>query len=94
MVVGEAADTQSLSLVEVLDYALFKRNLGAPLKQALSDAKIGKAIFIFLWGRNQTDLFLHRGKGSQLKPEKEEFVKVIRDTPHKDHGGRYRQERQ
>ena len=45
MVVGEAADINLSLAFEVLDYALLSAP-GAPLKQALLDAKIGKG---YLW---------------------------------------------
>ena len=44
MVVGEAADINLSLAFEVLDYALLSAP-GAPLKQALLDAKIGKDIY-------------------------------------------------
>ncbi len=44
MVVGNAADSQIALAFEVLDYALLSAP-GAPLKQALLDAKMGKDIY-------------------------------------------------
>lgn len=78
MVVGEAADINLSLAFEVLDYALLSAP-GAPLKQALLDAKIGKDIYgSFEDGIKQT-YFSIVAKGANLS-QKEEFVKVIRDT--------------
>ena len=78
MVVGEAADINLSLAFEVLDYALLSAP-GAPLKQALLDAKIGKDIYgSFEDGIKQT-YFSIVAKGANLR-QKEEFVKVIRDT--------------
>ena len=78
MVVGEAADINFSLAFEVLDYALISAP-GAPLKQALLDAKIGKDIYgSFEDGIKQT-YFSIVAKGANLS-QKEEFVKVIRDT--------------
>ena len=78
MVVGEAADIHLSLAFEVLDYALLSAP-GAPLKQALLDAKIGKDIYgSFEDGIKQT-YFSIVAKGANLR-QKEEFVKVIRDT--------------
>ena len=78
MVVGEAADINLSLVFEVLDYALLSAP-GAPLKQALLDAKIGKDIYgSFEDGIKQT-YFSIVAKGANLS-QKEEFVKVIRDT--------------
>ena len=78
MVVGEAADINLSLAFEVLDYALLSAP-GAPLKQALLDAKIGKDIYgSFENGIKQT-YFSIVAKGANLS-QKEEFVKVIRDT--------------
>ena len=78
MVVGEAADINLSLAFEVLDYALLSAP-GAPLKQALLDAKIGKDIYgSFEDGIKQT-YFSIVAKGANLS-KKEEFVKVIRDT--------------
>ena len=78
MVVGEAADINLSLAFEVLDYALL-RAPGAPLKQALLDAKIGKDIYgSFEDGIKQT-YFSIVAKGANLS-RKEEFIKVIRDT--------------
>ena len=78
MVVGEAADIHLSLAFEVLDYALLSAP-GAPLKQALLDAKIGKDIYgSFEDGIKQT-YFSTVAKGANLR-QKEEFVKVIRDT--------------
>lgn len=61
-----------------MDYALLSAP-GAPLKQALLDAKIGKDIYgSFEDGIKQT-YFSIVAKGANLS-QKEEFVKVIRDT--------------
>ena len=69
MVVGEAADINLSLAFEVLDYALLSAP-GAPLKQALLDAKIGKDIYgSFEDGIKQT-YFFHCGKRSKLKPER------------------------
>ena len=78
MVVGEAADINLSLAFEVLDYALLSAP-GAPLKQALLDAKIGKDIYgSFEDGIKQT-YFSIVAKGANLS-QKEEFAKVIRDT--------------
>jgi len=78
MVVGEAADINLSLAFEVLDYALLSAP-GAPLKQALLDAKIGKDIYgSFEDGIKQT-YFSIVAKGANLS-RKEEFIKVIRDT--------------
>ena len=78
MVVGEAADINLSLAFEVLDYALLSAP-GAPLKQALLDAKIGKDIYgSFEDGIKQT-YFSIVAKGANLN-QKEEFIKVIRDT--------------
>lgn len=78
VVVGEAADINLSLAFEVLDYALLSAP-GAPLKQALLDAKIGKDIYgSFEDGIKQT-YFSIVAKGANLS-QKEEFVKVIRDT--------------
>lgn len=78
MVVGEAADINLSLAFEVLDYALLSAP-GAPLKQALLDAKIGKDIYgSFEDGIKQT-YFSIVAKGANLS-RKEEFLKVIRDT--------------
>ena len=78
MVVGEAADINLSLAFEVLDYALLSAP-GAPLKQALLDAKIGRDIYgSFEDGIKQT-YFSIVAKGANLS-QKEEFVKVIRDT--------------
>lgn len=78
MVVGEAADINLSLAFEVLDYALLSAP-GAPLKQALLDAKIGKDIYgSFEDGIKQT-YFSIVAKGANLN-RKEEFIKVIRDT--------------
>ena len=78
MVVGEAADINLSLAFEVLDYALLSAP-GAPLKQALLDAKIGKDIYgSFEDGTKQT-YFSIVAKGANLS-RKEEFIKVIRDT--------------
>ena len=78
MVVGNAADSQMAIAFEVLDYALLSAP-GAPLKQALLDAKIGKDIYgSFEDGIKQT-YFSIVAKGANLN-RKEEFIKVIRDT--------------
>ena len=78
MVVGEAADINLSLAFEALDYALLSAP-GAPLKQALLDAKIGKDIYgSFEDGIKQT-YFSIVAKGANLR-QKEEFVKVIRDT--------------
>lgn len=78
MVVGEAADINLSLAFEVLDYALLSAP-GAPLKQALLDAKIGKDIYgSFEDGIKQT-YFSIVAKGANLS-QKEEFVKAIRDT--------------
>ena len=78
MVVGKAADINLSLAFEVLDYALLSAP-GAPLKQALLDAKIGKDIYgSFEDGIKQT-YFSIVAKGANLS-QKEEFVKVIRDT--------------
>ena len=78
MVVGEAADINLSLAFEVLDYALLSAP-GAPLKQALLDAKIGKDIYgSFEDGIKQT-YFSIVAKGENLS-RKEEFIKVIRDT--------------
>ena len=73
MVVGEAADINLSLAFEVLDYALLSAP-GAPLKQALLDAKIGKDIYgSFEDGIKQT-YFSIVAKGANLS-RKEEFVK-------------------
>ena len=78
MVVGQAKDINLSLAFEVLDYALLSAP-GAPLKQALLDAKIGKDIYgSFEDGIKQT-YFSIVAKGANLS-QKEEFVKVIRDT--------------
>ena len=78
MVVGEAADINLSLAFEVLDYALLSAP-GAPLKQALLDAKIGKDIYgSFEDGIKQT-YFSIVAKGANLN-QKEEFIKMIRDT--------------
>ena len=78
MVAGNAMDSQMAMAFEVLDYALLSAP-GAPLKQALLDAKIGKDIYgSFEDGIKQT-YFSIVAKGANLS-QKEEFVKVIRDT--------------
>lgn len=78
MVVGEAADINLSLAFEVLDYALLSAP-GAPLKQALLDAKIGKDIYgSFEDGIKQT-YFSIVAKGANLS-RKEEFIKVICDT--------------
>ena len=78
MVVGQAKDINLSLAFEVLDYALLSAP-GAPLKQALLDAKIGKDIYgSFEDGIKQT-YFSIVAKGANLS-QKEKFVKVIRDT--------------
>ena len=78
MVVGQAKDINLSLAFEVLDYALLSAP-GAPLKQALLDAKIGKDIYgSFEDGIKQT-YFSIVAKGANLS-QKKEFVKVIRDT--------------
>ena len=78
MVAGNAVDSQMAMAFEVLDYALLSAP-GAPLKQALLDAKIGKDIYgSFEDGIKQT-YFSIVAKGANLN-QKEEFIKVIRDT--------------
>ena len=78
MVVGQAKDINLSLAFEVLDYALLSAP-GAPLKQVLLDAKIGKDIYgSFEDGIKQT-YFSIVAKGANLS-QKEEFVKVIRDT--------------
>ncbi len=76
MVAGDAMDSQMAMAFEVLDYALLSAP-GAPLKQALLDAKIGKDIYGSYDDGILQPYFTIVAKGSDPE-KKEEFVSVIR----------------
>lgn len=78
LVVGDTFDAEKSIAFEILDYALLSAP-GAPIKQALLDAKIGKDIF----GSYSDDIlqpfFTVVAKNSSLE-KKEEFIRIIEDT--------------
>ena len=78
MVAGNAMDSQMAMAFEVLDYALLSAP-GAPLKQALLDAKIGKDIYGSYDDGILQPYFTIVAKGSN-PDKKEQFVSVIRQV--------------
>ena len=78
MVVGQAKDINLSLAFEVLDYALLSAP-GAPLKQALLDAKLGKDVYGSYDDGILQPYFTVIAKGSN-PDRKEEFVSVIRQV--------------
>lgn len=78
MVAGNAMDSQMAMAFEVLDYALLSAP-GAPLKQALLDAKVGKDVYGSYDDGILQPYFTVIAKGSN-PDKKEEFVSVIRQV--------------
>ena len=78
MVVGNASDSQMAMAFEVLDYALLSAP-GAPLKQALLDAKAGKDVYGSYDDGILQPYFTVIAKGSN-PDRKEEFLSVIRQV--------------
>ena len=76
MVTGNTLDSQRNMAFEVLDYALLSAP-GAPLKQALLDAGIGKDIYGAYEDGILQPYFSVVAKGSN-PDKKEEFVSIIR----------------
>ena len=78
MIAGNAGDSQMAMAFEVLDYALLSAP-GAPLKQALLDAKLGKDVYGSYDDGILQPYFTVIAKGSN-PDRKEEFVSVIRQV--------------
>ena len=78
MVAGNASDSQMAMAFEVLDYALLSAP-GAPLKQALLDAKAGKDVYGSYDDGILQPYFTVIAKGSN-PDKKEEFLSVIRQV--------------
>ena len=78
MVVGDSLDVELCVAFEVLEYALLSAP-GAPLKQALLDAKIGKDIFGSYSDGILQPFFSIVAKNSNLE-KKEAFLDIIRTT--------------
>ncbi len=78
MVIGTALDKELCQAFDVLDYALLSAP-GAPLKQALIDAGIGKDIVGGYDSGSYQPTFSIIAKNTNLS-EKERFLKVIRET--------------
>ena len=78
LVMGEVTDTKVSMAMDVLDYALLSSQ-GAPLKQALLDAGIGKDIYGSYESGILQPYFSVIAKGANPE-QKDEFVSVIRRT--------------
>lgn len=78
IVAGDTLDVELCLAFEVLEYALLSTP-GAPLKQALLDAKIGKDIFGSYSDGILQPFFSIVAKNSDME-KKEEFLAIIRDT--------------
>lgn len=78
IVVGDTLDVELSLAFEILEYALLSTP-GAPLKQALLDAKIGKDVFGAYNDGILQPFFSIVAKNSNMD-KKEEFLKLIHDT--------------
>ena len=78
LVMGETTDTKVSMAMDVLDYALLSSQ-GAPLKQALLDAGIGKDVYGSYESGILQPYFSVIAKGAN-PGQKDEFVSVIRST--------------
>ncbi len=76
--VGESLDIETVLAFQVLDYALLSAP-GAPLKKALTDAKIGKDILGSYDSGILQPIFSIVSKNANIE-QKEEFIKIIVDT--------------
>lgn len=78
MVVGNSLDVELCTAFDVLDYVLLSAP-GAPLKQALLDAKIGKDVEGGYTDELYQPYFSIEVKNAE-KEDKDRFLQVIRDT--------------
>ncbi len=78
MVIGNALDKQLYIAFEILDYALFGTQ-GAPVKQALLDAGIGKDVMSYYDNGIYQPIFSIAVKGANAS-DKDKFVSIIRSV--------------